>query len=1005
MEDKKISNPFPIGGLAERESFYYPYWKENSKDYDEFIQNLNSDKTQFLVITGPWGSGKTATLFYIEDQINKRYNNVLVLYWNLSPKPPDKSFAQAFYLDFLTELRSKIIEKKIKIKLAATDFKIEYDFLNNLTDDQNYRLHHLLETYQSHKDMYEDGNRELKEKTTDAWQAVRNYIKTIDASVELDQRQINEIGYIMLKSWSALFDLEIDLQDHQITMKMQEIFKKLNEDFECVVLLVDEFDVLIREVIKEKNLEEIRRFILLFAKESYKGYHLVGAFHDENIPRLCKDNKDDPLFNIKRRLYQCQIILQPPRSFEDFYNHIYKDSLYEKEDINRKFDLFDKRFLHLLYYLSKENLGIIFRELHSKFNLWEEEINDSFKEFKKLELASKIEDFFPKMSRYDLIWSDKRGIYQGFSQEFIKIINNDEINTDNRKSIFNKLISIDSIEDSAFTYEQIANDLGLSNKKIVKDFHNELLSEKQLSTVFPKYEDRFYISYSHVFTIFNFSRSTQPRQEFTALKNFEDQKDKNFIHFIRFFSVSTNLNLTKTEIKNTYYNEGFRHFIEDYLIRTNPLGNRFVVKPNIKPYNLIELVKNYISNDLLKNLTQYELEIQRDFYSEFKLRCLLIKLFDEDKREEIIQQFLLVFLPIYQENSININRRFISLFEEFLKETDSTNNNFDSIIIFGGFNYDPSDYNEWIKLFNTNSSDKPWIHLIDRIIPIQIEFQSILKDDIYYLSRNSVPFNIICAAFYVLHNITPQKQNITYNKILFDHVNNDDYKQNIDSLTGFLNNIFEKYRNIFQGANHDPIDLEENKESTETKIIDFFPLFLSNLSDFFKTVIPISQNGKIFRSEIGEAFNYGVYDTKDLKTCLYNLLETDEIKMDPSISSRKKKKRFLQELNVYKALIEVNFLYLKISQKEYIFNLRTDPNSLFHYFDELVTINMEEDKVFTIVDFLNKIKLPVPKFKKKPDFIEIMEILFDFLKKNRRIFEHYPMEEEGTSEVSIKTEF
>ena len=137
------------------------------------------------------------------------YNNVLVLYLNLSPKPPDKSFAQAFYLDFLTELRSKIIEKKIKIKLAATDFKIEYDFLNNLTDDQNYRLHHLLETYQSHKDMYEDGNRELKEKTTDAWQAVRNYIKTIDASVELDQRQINEIGYIMLKSWRGLFDLEI----------------------------------------------------------------------------------------------------------------------------------------------------------------------------------------------------------------------------------------------------------------------------------------------------------------------------------------------------------------------------------------------------------------------------------------------------------------------------------------------------------------------------------------------------------------------------------------------------------------------------------------------------------------------------------------------------------------------------------------------------------------------------------------------------------------------------
>ena len=276
------------------------------------------------------------------------------------------------------------------------------------------------------------------------------------------------------------------LQNIQVKNAIQNIGKLLEEryGYDGIVLLVDEFDIMIRNL-KIPNFESIREFFIWYSPEDFKCYHLAVSVFTENLKGLYTKEDGTRIPSIHRRLDHVK--LKPPANFEEFYENVYKYYLSEAS-VDPNFDIFDKDFLRFLYYISKKNFGTIFSILYSLFNERNKEIEILHEKFK----ITPTEEF-QAISLYDLIFDDK-GLKKNLQSKLIDILNRN--NAAERKKIFINLIRNYNFLRKV---KEIKHDLELPNSDVITSFKKDLIDLDILNDVFPKLKDYFFLDINYAF--------------------------------------------------------------------------------------------------------------------------------------------------------------------------------------------------------------------------------------------------------------------------------------------------------------------------------------------------------------------------------------------------------------------------------------------------------------------------------------------------------------------------
>lgn len=979
MSDE-IQNPFPKRGIARRNTYYNDYWKNKYNNFEEFMNknNLNKKTSQFLTVAGDLGGGKTATLYHMENEIKKKRKDVLILYWQLS-KTADYTLQQSFYLGFINALKKARADQKVIDlinKGANPELFKKYNIIRGKLQPGEYnRLSILMEEHIQYKRRFTPDNTKIISLISEKSEEIKNFLE-IKTEIEFTHTDINKLEEIMhSKDINYASLLEAKLDHGTIITQFNEILKELEDEYTCIVLLIDEFDTLIRsygEDIPNSVFNELSTFIVWLDPEDFLGYHIVGSMTLENHDRLVRafDGKKDP--STFRRLNN-YIKLETIKDYSYFYKHIYLNYL-RKARIDENFKLFDDNFLYLIFKAGKNKFGFILLYLWDQFNAWKEEISENYALFKKNQTQNDI-------GLYDLIWNPK-GLSKFFDDSFKDFI----LNSDHPKDYQRILLYLLGIkkkeicDENAPSYEKISSDIGVG-ETIITLFHGELDGIQLYQNVFPKTSyDTFYIDYEFIPVLFDISTTEAELPPPTII--IEDNVDKKgilFQEFIKFFSLKKNLKYDEKDW-NFFVNEGFRYLMNDYL-RCGPMENIFLkYKVRVEPYLMTEFLKKYGSDQLVKSCNKLELEMKSMIHNDFEIYMSTIEIIEE-KNDILSQQFLIVFLPIKPRQKIAINMDFINFFVNLIEKVKINKFSFSSIIIFIDYKVDYKEFNYMASKIKNNT---PWVHLIDQIIPLKVSTgtQITVKGEkaVSFLTRKSV-FEYFCGAFYKLHKEAPPLETETYFQLLFKP-ENENAQFNENNMFNVLNHIFQKYPAILQTFSHDLISAEQKKrdgEPIKPVKITYFPKFLKNLFTLFEYDFPVATNGLIFRQLLGEPFQIGTYTKQKLLSCL------DELIKLPVLEVTHKDTRDDVKMSVLKTLIEANLINFNIDKDGIKLSIRTDINSLLKKIEKIVEDNIKENDKFSVL----QLKLKTCNLRSTAS-IPTVEYLLDLLKKNRKIFDYYP---------------
>ncbi len=983
-----IINPFPERGLATRKSYYYQYWKNKYKNFDKFVENINPNDSFFLTIAGELGAGKTATLYYAERKIKEQRPNVLVLTWQLS-RTANYTLQQSFYLGFVNALRRTIIDKKIIEEINKglnPDFFKNYSLIKQKLSTSDYtKLILLIEEYRKFKVRINLNNPEILQQISDKNNEIHKFLK-MNTGVELTTDEINDLGELMLEDLKYVSLLEPDLDHDTIKSRFVSILRSLQNTYTTIVLLIDEFDILIRNYrddVPSNIINEVKEFIIWLDKEDFKGYHIIGAMFIENHRRLVTAQDGTQEDSIYRRLNNF-VVLEPLSEFEQFFKHIFLNYIREA-GIDEDFEIFNQDFIHFMFYACGRKLGTILSYLHENFISWQEEIEKNHALFEEDKNISKI-------GMNKLLW-DEEGLQKSFDMKFLKLIE-DADDVKNYKRIFTYLLGNREYFDLAPTYEKISTDTGIS-ETIIARFHRDLYGSEIYQDVLPKTDsDTMFFQYEFTPVLFNIS-STETELP-TPPNEGGNNVDRNSIYFHDFLGTFTIKKKNKFDDKDWdfYVNEGFRYLMNDYLkSEPNPFTNIFI-KENVKiePFNLHEFLENYGNTNLVDLCIQFEANITNSFDNRFKIYITIIKIFEKEN-DILKQQFMLVFLPINSPLKIEIDKDLINLFEGILTSINYNNKSFESVIIFSNYKIE---YTNFEYLYKTIKEDVPWIHRLDQICPITvIHSTQILKKGektLAFLSKKTY-FEYFCAAFYKLHREGPQQNTKTYYELLFNSENEQISQFNEGIMQNVLNHIFQKYQNLFQTYSHDLITGAYKKNNSEdiAKVnISHFPKFIRNFFLLNEYDFPVSSNGYMCRQQLDLPFKIDNHTKDNLLNCLKDLINL------PVIEIKTRDTRDVGRMSSLKTLIEANLINFNISKDGIKFSIRNDSDSILTKFENIVKENTNEDQKFNVLDL--KLKNCNRRLTAS---IPTIECFLELLKKNRKIFDYYPeLDEEVSEEIS-----
>ena len=976
-----MNNPFPERGVATKKTFYFPYWKRTQRKFDEFLNNLKDsekaiDFSQFLVVTGDYGSGKTATLYYMEDEIKSDTDiKALILSWQLSTPIKKQTVVQSFYNDFIHQLQKFFLNDESTLNiLGAAIYSEMGNFIDDLEIPQRGELVDLLKEYHDFKFSIDPTDETSMEELRNKFNEIVEYLDEITGR-NFVLNEIQALEKLLIEGMGFIPSASAQISEGEIKSNMQKILEVIREkyDYECIILLIDEFDILIRNIkadLPEEVLKKLRDFFTWFDPQSFKGYHIAGAMYVENIERLQTEANGSRIDSIFRRLL-IQIRLDPIPKFENFHDNLYLQYL-EKNQINVNFELFDRDYLKFIFFSCKKNFGTILAILNEQFSSWQDEIENFYQRFLNKPSRSKVD-----IELQQLIWNEK-GLSKHFSKKFIEIVeDNDKIN---RKFIFTYLVRHNQVDDLAPDYEAIKNDLGLNHKRIVLTFHDELTGVEQFKQVFPVFDEHFYIAYDLSYRIFNLSGigATTSGPVVVGPVGIEDESK----YYTTFMQKYTQRGNTDTHDKDwtLRINFGFQFLIEDFLTNNpNPFENLFETRPDINKGNLKNFIHHNGSQSLLQNFSLYEANLKHNFMNDFDVNYLTVEI--KSNQNTILNQFLMIFLPVTKNYRTEIDDNFINLMKEILDNVNYNNNNFDALVIFSNFTID---FNEVERLTTESDTQKPWVHLIDRIILISLETTtSILKnkDETIFLSKRT-PFTFFCAAFDKMHTSYPQGETKTYYDLLFSPANNDQAESNMLLLQKLLTHVFETYNSIFKTISHNRIEIERKKRNDEEypdSNIQQFPAFIFNISSLLNCEFPIDESGLVYRQSLDVPFKIGSYTIKDLEQCLDDL-------SGPSFvvtSSERRSSALTKKFSVLSTLIEMNFIKFSENDTETKFFVRNDMNSLLNAFEIIVQENTQLNQPF------NGLDLDLDCCTEKSKAIYVLEKFLDFLVANRKIFNYY----------------
>lgn len=974
-----ISNPFPERGVATRETFYIDYWAKYNNQFKDFISSLedpemSNTRSQFLVVAGDLGSGKTATLYHMERKIQSNNNvKALTLFWQLSTPVKNQNVIQSFYNDFLNQLQKYLIKNHNAPNLIGSTIEIKVnEILESLDPQQHIDLVDLLNEMHDIRMNIDGDNQDILDLFRNKSDNIKNLLEEI-TNLEISQEEIKAMERILVEGLNFLPVADSNLESDRIKLNMQKILEEIKQKFgyECIVLLIDEFDILIRNMkgeLPENVLVLLRDFIIWFSPEAFKGYHFIGALFSENLERLQEEKRSQARIDAIYRRLISQIRLTPIDKFESFYEKIYLPYI-DRAGIQLNYKVFELEFIRFIFHSCKRNFGTIFAILHEQFSSWQDIINKSYKDFIDDSTKNRTEIEF-----YNLIWNNK-GLSKHFSKRFLDIIKKKDITE--RKSILVYLIRNDKIEEAAPVYEEIKTNLLIDDISIVSNFHEELIALELYRAVFPDYEEKFYINYKMSFRLFNLSGLVVVPKG-PVINPGSGNESIYFQTFMKKFSEKQ-FSDTKDKDWNIRVNEGFFFLLNDFLTNNpNPFEGLFDIPPLVNSHTLIDFAENFGSQNILNDVKRFELSLRNTFNNNFKINAITVETRTDESTIDKI--FLLIILPLDRKYITKINNDFIKIFKGLIDNLIYKNKKIEALLLFSRFSID---FNSLNIMFDNSSESKCWIHLIDRIIPISVEITTSISrhfDETIFLKRKTF-FTYFCAAFEKLHNGYPEGESKTYYELLFSP-NNDEAENNMLFLQKLLTHLFNEYQNMFSTYNHNLILINEKETSGEeppSSGIQHLPNYIYNLSKLFNASFPIDDAGLPIRQSLDIPLKIGDFKPKEFKKFLNDLLTLSyEIPLTERRSAKLTKK-----LAAFSTLIEMHLIRYSIDSLSRKFSICSDENSLLNYFEEIVKENTVLNQEFDVFD------IDLDCCIEESKGIEIIELLLDFLVSHRKIFRSY----------------
>ena len=976
-----IENPFPERGVATRETFYTDYWARKNNRFKDFLININDSEkaqrlSQFLVVAGDLGSGKTATLYHMERQIQETLNNnALVLFWQLSTPIKNQSVIQSFYNDFLNQLQKFLIKNHNAAHLIGSTVDIRVNEILNMLDiQQSAELVDLLTELHNIRMHLDLDNQDIVEDFRSKSSEAKSFLEKI-TGMEIIREEIQAIEIILIEGLNFLPVADSNIEADHIKTNMQTILEEIQNrfDYNCIILLVDEFDILIRNIkgeLPESVLSQLRDFLIWFSPEAFKGYHFIGALFSENIERLQEEKKSQTRIDAIYRRLLSQIILHPINKFESFYEKVYLPYL-DRGNIPVNYILFDLDYLRFIFHACKKNFGTIFAILHEQYSSWQDEISSSYQRFLENPNEDKTD-----IKLFDIIWSEK-GLNKHFFKRFIELIS--EKNGNERKSIFTYLIRNSKTNEAAPSYEKIKTDLMLNEKRIISVFHEDVASIEIFKSVFPYYEENFFINYIACFRLFNLSGlgiiTDSPIVAPQGLIN-------ESVYFRTFMRKFTQRQYSDSPDKDwdVRVNEGFYYLIKDFLTnKPSPFEGSFDIRPLVNSFTLVDFIQKYGSQDMQTKAVNFEANIKLEFHNSFNINLLSIETRNDENT--IDKVFLILLLPLRRNYVTKIGESFIEFFKSMIENVSYKNRPIESILIFSRFEMN---YPHLEILLEKSDDSKCWLHLIDRIIPISVEFTTAIQRDIdetnFLIRRTS--FDFFCAAFERLHNGYPDGESITYYESLFTPGNSEEAENNMLILQKLLTHLFDEYQGMYSTFSHNQIFIEEKRKDSDTPplvSIQYFPNFIFNLLNLFNAFFPINDAGMPIRQFLDLPFKIGDFKLREFESYLKDLTS---LSFDIPHGERRTA-ALTKKMSCFSTLIEMNLIRFSIDDVARRFSIRSDDNSLLSAFGEIVKDNTVINQSFDVTD----IELECCKENSKG--VEIIESFLDFLVANRKIFRHY----------------